>query len=88
MSKKFDIKTPAKEASENVVGLSHLLHILATLLTNKSVEANSVDPDQNCSYRSSLIWIYTVCPWALLKQFSRRQSQTTFVEIGALRFKL
>ena len=23
--------------------------------------ANSADPDQTCSYRSSLTWVYTVC---------------------------
>ena len=42
------IKAPAKNASENVVCFSCLLH---TLLINVSVEANSVD---------HLIWVYTV----------------------------
>ena len=45
--------------------------------------------DKQCGHssdcRSSLILVYTVCPKELLKHFSRRQMQTTFVLIGALR---
>ena len=51
-----------------------------TFPTNLSIEANRVDPDQtapdlgpNCLSKR------------LLKHFSRREKQTTFVAIGALR---
>ena len=37
-------------------------------------------PRTDCSYRSSLIWVYTVCHRGF-----RREKQTTFVVIGALR---
>ena len=50
MSKKYSKLTsmqraPAKNASENVVCLICLLHIFANM-TNESVDANYVDPDQ------------------------------------------
>ena len=38
-------REPAQNATENVVCLSYLLHIFANM-TNESVDANSVDPDQ------------------------------------------
>ena len=49
---------------------------LLTLLTNVSIEANSVDPDQTAPVR--LLWVYTVCDLVASKTF-----QTTFVVIGA-----
>ena len=50
------------------------------LLVNKSIEVNSVDPDQNYLTGSTL-------SKRLLKHFSRRQKQTTFAVIDALRAK-
>ena len=41
-------------------------------------------PDQTAPKRSSLNWVHTVSH-KLLKHFSRREKQTTFVVIGALR---
>ena len=40
------VKAPAKSASEIVVCSSNLLHMIATIFTYISIEANSVDPDQ------------------------------------------
>ena len=42
-------KVYQKNASENVICLSHLLHIFANIITYVSVEANSVRPDQTAS---------------------------------------
>ena len=50
------------------------------LLVNESIEVNSVDPDQNYLTGSTL-------SKRLLKHFSRRQKQTTFAVIDALRAK-
>ena len=57
-------------------------------ITDKlSIEANSMDPEQT-AHRSSLIWVHTVCHSGLLKHFSRRAKQTTFVAVGALRVNI
>ena len=50
------------------------------LLVNESIEVNSVDPDQNYLTGSTL-------SKRLLKHFSRRQKQTKFAVIDALRAK-
>ena len=42
----FILTVPAKSASEIEVSLNHLLSKFVTLVTNVSVEANSVDQDQ------------------------------------------
>ena len=42
-------------------------------------------PRSDCSLKSSLIWVHTVCHRGYLKHFSRREKQTTFVAIGPLR---
>ena len=44
-----------------------------------------MDPDQTAPM-SSLIWVHTVCH-RRFNYFSRREKQTTFVAIGALRVK-
>ena len=53
-------------------------------------------PRSDCSFRSSLIWVHTVCLYAKCKfekftrRCSRRHKQTTFSDadfLGALRFK-
>ena len=40
------LKAPRKNASENVVCWSRLLHIIAYITDESSIEANSVDPEQ------------------------------------------
>ena len=65
-----------KMLSAKVVCCIHLL----TILTNVSEEANSVDQDQ------SDLSLHLLTK-RLLKHFCRRQNQTTFVVIGALRVK-
>ena len=64
------LKTPRKNASENIVCLSRNL----TILTSIRIEANSVDPYQTAPKRS-LIWVHTVLSKMLLKRFSRRESR-------------
>ena len=48
------------------------------------MEENSVDPEQTA--QQSDLGPHCL-PWRLLKHFSRREKQTTFVAIGALRVK-
>ena len=43
------LTAPAKSASEIEVCLNHLLSMFVTLVTNVSVEANSVDQDQTAT---------------------------------------
>ena len=56
----------------------------------------NADPDQTAPFRSSLIWVHTVCGYAknsfekFARIFSRRHKQTTFsdaVFLGAFRVK-
>ena len=68
-----------KMSSAEVVCCKQLPYITDEL----SIEANSVDPEQTA--HSSLIWVQTVCHRGLFKYLSRREKQTTFVVIGALR---
>ena len=61
-------------------------------LTNLGIVANRVEPDQggprsDCSCRSSLIWVHTVCHRGLLNISAEDKKQTTFVAIDALRVK-
>ena len=51
-----------------------------------SIEANSVDPEQTAPIEQSELGPRFL-PLRLLKHFSRREKQTTFVAIGALRVK-
>ena len=77
------LKTPRKNASENVVCWSHLLQIIALHYWWIKYRSKQHWPRTDCSYRSSLIWVHTVCHRSrLLKHFSRREKQTTFVVIG------
>ena len=60
------LKAPRKNASEKLRLLkSYAVNNCLTLLTNLSIEENSVDPDQTAPKiwvkRSSLIWVLTVC---------------------------
>ena len=56
----------------------------------KVIVANSVDPDQTAPFRSSLIWVHTVCLYAKCKfekfarRCSRRYKQTTFSDADFL----
>ena len=69
-----------------------LLCLLLVIL--KVISANSVYPDQTAPFRSSLIWVHTVCRYAknsfekFARIFSRRHKQTTLsdaVFLGAVR---
>ena len=62
----------------------------------KQCGPRSSEPRSDCSFRSSLIWVHTVCRYAknrfekFARIFSRRHKQTTFsdaVFLGALRVK-
>ena len=56
------------------------------------IEASSMDPEQTAPiYEQSDLgpqWTPHCLPKRLLKHFSRREKQTTYVGIGALRVKL
>ena len=78
-----------KSANHNNCRLLCLLPV-----TLKFIAANSVDPRSDCSFKSSLIWVHTVCLYAKCKfekfarRCSRRHKQTTFSDadfLGALR---
>ena len=60
---------------------------LLPYITNKlNIEANSVDPEQTAPIEQSDLGSHCL-PQRLLKHFSRREKQTTFVVIGAFRVK-
>ena len=49
-----------------------------TLRTNFSIQANSLDPKSDCSLRSSLIWVHTVCYRDSLKTSTDNTQQMTY----------
>ena len=55
------LKAPRKTASENVVCLCRLLNILANFSNLFLHTGKQCGPRSDCSYRSSLIWVHTVC---------------------------
>ena len=55
------LKLPRKSASENVVCLCRLLNILANFSNLFLHTGKQCGPRSDCSYRSSLIWVHTVC---------------------------
>ena len=55
------LKTPRKPASENVVCLCHLLNILAKFSNLFLHTGKECGPRSDCSSRSSLIWVHTIC---------------------------
>ena len=55
------LKAPRKNASENVVCWSHLLQIIAWHYWRIKYRSKQRGPRTDCSYRSSLIWVHTVC---------------------------
>ena len=57
----LNLKTPRKPASENVVCLCRLLNILANFSNLFLHTGKQCGPRSDCSYRSSLIWVHTVC---------------------------
>ena len=58
---------------------------LCNITDKLSIEANSMDPEQTAPIQSNL---GSHClPYRLIKHFSRREKQTTFVVIGAVRVK-
>ena len=82
------LEAPRKNASEKwcLLKLSAANNCL-TLLTNLNIEANRLDPDQTALIGA--VWSgSTLFVIKLLKHFSRREKQTTFVLIGALRVKV
>ena len=72
----------------NVVCWSRLLQIIAWHYWRIKYRSKQCGPRTDCSYRSSLILVHTVCHRAFLNSFSRRGKQTTFVAIGALRVNI
>ena len=77
-------KAPTKHASEIIVCFSHLLHIyLLILLTNVKCIGKQCGPRSDCSNRSSLIWIHTVCQ-SCFQNISVDAKRTTFVVIGGI----
>ena len=57
----FLLKTPRKPASGNVVCLCRLLNFLANFSNLCLHTGKQCGPWSDCSYRSSLIWVHTVC---------------------------
>ena len=55
------LKLPRKPASENVVCLRRLLNILANFSNLFLHTGKQCGPRSDCSSRSSLIWVHTVC---------------------------
>ena len=81
--------------------LKHQSQQLSSALSSagyfKSHCCKQCGPRSDCSFRSSLIWVHTVCVYAKCKfekfarRCSRRQKQTTFSDadfLGALRFNI
>ena len=61
------LKALRKPASENVVCLYPLLDILANFSNLFLLTGKQCGPRSDCSYRSSLIWVHTVCRSDFLK---------------------
>ena len=61
--------------------------LLPNITDKLSLEANSVDPEQTAPIKEQSDLGPHCLPWRLLKHFSRREKQTTFVAIGTLRVK-
>ena len=78
------LKTPRKPASENVVCLCHLLNILANFSNLFLHTGKECRPRSDCSQRSSLIWVHTVCKNDF-QNHKQMIKQTTTVVIGSLR---
>ena len=63
---------------------------LSSVCDFKSLFCKQCRPRSDCSSRSSLIWVYTVCLYEknrferFAKIFSRRHKQTTFSDVGFL----
>ena len=55
------LKMPRKPASENVICLCCLLNILANFSNLFLHTGKQCGPWSDCSWRSSLIWVHTVC---------------------------
>ena len=86
VSQYLTLETPRKPVSENVVCLGRLLNILANfsnLILHTSKQCGS---RSDCSKRSSLIWVNTVCKNDF-KNDKQMTKQTTIFVIGSLRVK-
>ena len=59
--KELNFKLQVKSASENVVWWSRLLQIIAKHYWRISYRSKQRGPRTDCSNRSSLIWVHTVC---------------------------
>ena len=57
----LSLKAPWKNASENVICWSRLLQIIAKYYLRIKYKSKQRGPRTDCSYRSSLIWVHTVC---------------------------
>ena len=55
------VEAPLKTASENVVYLSHLLHIFDNYIGLCKCRGKQCRPRSDCFYRGILIWTYTLC---------------------------
>ena len=55
------LKVPRKHASENAVCLCRLMNTLANFSNLFLHTGRQCGPRSDCSYRSSLIWVHTVC---------------------------
>ena len=79
-------KTPRKPASENVVCLCRLLHLLANFSNIHFAYRQTVWTEIRFILRSSLVWVHTVCSNDFYSNWQKTK-QTTIVVIGALRVK-
>ena len=68
-----------KPASENVICLCCLLNILANFSNLFLQTGKQCEPWSDCSWRSSLLWVHTVC-----KKWNHKQmTKQTMVVIGS-----
>ena len=80
------LKTPAKISSKNSVCICRLLQIcLITIFNKVKYRDKQCGPGSDCSYRSSLIWVYPVC-WKGFSNISADDKSRRLV-IGVLSFK-
>ena len=60
---------------------------LPNITDELSIEANSVDPEQTAPYRSSLIWVHTICHRGFLNIAADEKSRRLLLWL-ALRVKV
>ena len=76
------LKAPRKNASENVVCWSCLLQIIALHYRGIKYRSKQREPRTDCSYRSSLFWVHTVCYRAFLNISADEKSRRLLLQLA------